>query len=144
MVKAPKLYKDENGAGFLLVIFVLFVMLGVGGLVVDMGIIYKTKGEMRKAANAAVLSGIQEIFVSDASVTKVVHYILKAHNEESSLESLNIKPNGENKVVVTLNKEVPLYFMRIFGINSVPVEVASSAKAGALSAGSRVVPLGIK
>ncbi|MDF2884764.1 MAG: hypothetical protein K0R54_5334, partial [Clostridiaceae bacterium] len=32
-------------------------MLGVGGLVVDMGIAYKAKSEMRKAANAAALSG---------------------------------------------------------------------------------------
>ena len=141
MVKVSKLFKDENGAGFLLVIFVLFVMLGVGGLVVDMGIIYKTKGEMRKAANAAVLSGVQVISVSDAKVNEVVQKILKDHNEYVNLKSSKIAVNVEgnvavalkkevttnillfchppvkNKVTVTLKKDVPLYFMRIFGIN---------------------------
>jgi len=167
MLKAPKLFKDENGAGFLLVIFALFVMLGVGGLVVDMGIAYKTKGEMRKAANAAVLSGVQKISVNDASVTKVVHYILKAHNEEDSLTSLKIEANVEknvavnlkkevstnvllfchivkNKVTVTLKKDVPLYFMRIFGVNSTPVEVTSSAVREPVTEMGKVIPLGVQ
>jgi hypothetical protein len=143
MVKASKLYKKEDGSGLLLCIFVLFVMLGVGGLAVDTGILYKTKGEMRKAANAAVLSGAQDMFETNDTITDVVNYVLEAHKEKESLNSLAIKPNGENKLTVTLKKDVPLYFMKIFGITSAPVSVASSAKVGPLGAAGGAVPLGV-
>ncbi len=138
MLKRLNLFKDENGASFAIVILVLFVMLAVGGLVVDMGIVYKTKIEMRKAANAAALSGVQEIFKGEAAVNKVVEDIVKAHDEKY------IKPIiKENKVTVTLKKNVPLYFIKIFGIDSTEVEVASSAKAEPLSAATGSVPLGV-
>lgn len=138
MFKELKLYKDENGASFAIVIFVLFVMLAVGGLVVDMGIVYKTRIEMRKAANAAALSGVQEIFNGEAAVNKIVEDILKSHNEKYSKPFIK-----ENKVTVTLKKNVPLFFIRIFGIDSTEVEVASSAKAAPLSAATGAVPLGV-
>jgi hypothetical protein len=143
MSKLSKLFRDENGAGLLLCIFVLFVALGVGGLVVDMGILYKTKGEMRKAANAAVLSGAQVIFENNTTIVNTVDGILAAHHEENSKESLQIKPNGEYKVTTTLRKNVGLYFMKIFGITSAPVEVTSSAIVEPLRIGSGPVPIGL-
>jgi len=143
MIKRSKLCKDENGAGLVVVIFVIFAVLAIGGLVVDLGIVYTTRGQMRKAANAAALSGIQEIFVSDASVSSIVDDILVSHNEKDHLESLQIKPNGENKVTVNLKKDVPLYFMKIFGKDSYTVKVSSSAKAAPLSVGRGAVPLGV-
>lgn len=143
MIKISKLFKEEKGESFVIVIFVLFVLMVVGGLVVDLGIVYNHKIEMRKAANAAALSGIQKVFASDSDVTLVVDDILKAHNEKDNLQSLQIKPKGENKVTVTLKKDVPLYFIRIFGIYSTKVEVSSSAKATPLSAATGAVPLGV-
>ncbi|MEK6266333.1 MAG: hypothetical protein N2B06_16435, partial [Clostridium sp.] len=93
--------------------------------------------------NAAVLSGIQEIFVSNASVEAIVKDILEK-NHEKPVKPV-IYPNG--KVTVTLEKEVPLYFMRIFDIDSTSVEVTSSAirepgKRELEMAG--VVPLGVE
>lgn len=143
MVKLSKLYKENDGSGLIICIFILFVLFAVGALVVDVGILYKTKGEMRKAANAAALSGAQEILNDDVSVTNEVDYILEAHNEKSSLRSLQIKPGGENKVTVTLAKDEPTYFMKIFNINDVYLEVTSSAVAGPLGGASGVIPLGL-
>lgn len=143
MIKISKLFKEEKGESFVIVIFVLFVLMVVGGLVVDLGIVYNHKIEMRKAANAAALSGIQKVFASDSDVTRVVDDILKAHNEKDNLQSLQIKPKGENKVTVTLKKETPLFFIRIFGKNSAELEVSSSAIAGPLGAITGAVPLGV-
>lgn len=85
-MKLNNLIKDEKGNGVLICILVLFIMLGIGGLAVDASILYKAKGEMKKAANAAVLSGAQVIF--NGNVDNVVHDILKAHSEDNCKRSI--------------------------------------------------------
>lgn len=142
MLKLTKLKRDQNGNGILLCIFILFFMLGVGGLVVDTSILYKEKGEMRKAANAAVLSGVQVIFEKDDSIKNVVSGILTANNEPYDEENLQIN-RTENKLTYTLPKTVPLYFMKIFGIPSFNLVVTSSAKSGPLGTAGGAVPIGL-
>jgi hypothetical protein len=106
--------KDENGDGILLSIFFIFIFIAVTGVVVDMGIVYKTKSELRKVANAAVLSGAQELTRDQIYVRGVVNDILKANGEEGSLIECLIKPENQNKVKVTLEKNVQLTFMKLF------------------------------
>lgn len=138
-MKLNNMIKDENGNGVLICILVLFIMFGIGGLVVDASILYKAKGEMKKAANAAVLSGAQVIYNGD--VDNVVHDILKAHSEDDC-KKIDITTNTDT-VTVNLTKEVSLYFMRIFGVNTATLNVESKAKVGPLSLTYGAVPLGL-
>ena len=144
MQKLAEFKSDQNGSGLILCIFVLFFMLGVAGLVVDMSIAYKAKGEMRKAANAAALSGAQVIFNSNASISNVVNDILAENHEKDCTLDLQIKAKGENKVTVKLRKDVSLYFMKIFGKDTIPITVASSAVNEPAAAMTGVVPLGVE
>lgn len=144
MHKFAKFRSDQNGNGIILCIFVLFFMLGVGGLVVDASILYKAKGEMRKAANAAALSGAQLLFNDDVSISDVVDDILDENYEKDCTLDLKIKPNKENKVTVTLDKDVSLYFMKIFGKDSYHIEVVSSAVREPATAMGGVIPLGVE
>lgn len=136
-------FKEENGNGLLLFFLFIFVFIGVTGVVVDMGIVYKTKSELRKTANAAVLSGAQELTRGEVYVREVVDNILSANGEKESLKECQVKPNNENKVRVTLEKDVPLTFMKLFNIKSVPVKVSSTAGIAPLSRAVGAVPLGI-
>lgn len=151
MVKLSKLKGDESGNGILICIFVLFFMLGVGGLVVDASILYKAKGEMRKAANAAALSGAQVVFngtndeEKEAAVKKVACDILEANNEIDSWPPAKlIDSEKKNKVNVTLDKNVSLYFMRIFGMKTVEIKVTSSAVRELATEMGGVTPLGVE
>jgi hypothetical protein len=156
MLKISKFYSGEEGSGLLLCIVVLLVMIGVGGLTVDMGIIYKTKGEMRKAANAAALSGAQEILGEDNDLIEgIVEDILVAHNPEyipeggslywdiADTDSQYWKLEGDKTIRVMLEQTVPTYFIKIFGIDEVPLKVISRAKATPLAVGSGAMPLGV-
>jgi hypothetical protein len=146
MLKVSNLYKREEGAGLLLFIFVLFVMLGVGGLVVDMGIVYKTRGEMRKAANAAALSGAQEIpSKSNTIIENVVKDILVAHNPEytSNINNWSWELEEDKTIKVVLEQTVHTFFMRIFGVSSIPLEVMSRAKISPMAAVTGAMPLGV-
>jgi hypothetical protein len=143
MFKKYRFYKEENGSGMLMFFLFFFIFVGITGLAIDMGILYKTKIELRKTANAAVLSGAQELKNNDDSVSRVITDILRADKEESSLMGISIRPNNENKLSVTLEKNVPMSFMKLFYINNVPISVTSSAGIAPISRASGAVPLGI-
>lgn len=143
MIKLAKFKKDQNGNGILLCILILFFMLGVGGLVVDMSIAYKAKSEMRKAANAAALSSAGVIFEGDDRINAVVNDILAANKEDDCTLTKPVKVD-KYKITVKLDKTISTYFMRIFGINTIPITVSSSAMAGPLGAASGGAPIGIR
>jgi hypothetical protein len=144
LLKKFKFYRDEKGNVLLIFSLFFLVFIGISGLVVDAGILYKTKGELRKTANAAVLSGAQEFTNSDSAVTTVVQDILKAEGEEESFKELFIRPSGErNKLKITLEKDVPLHFMKLFKMNSVTINASASAVIAPIISAAHAVPLGI-
>jgi hypothetical protein len=143
LLNKVKIYTDEKGNGLLLFSLFFLVFIGISGLVIDAGILYKTRTELRKTANAAVLSGAQELTNSNDAVTNVINTILKADGAEGSLREVLIKPGGENKIKLTLEKNVPLNFMKLFKINTIQVSATSSAVIAPLTSAVNAVPLGI-
>jgi len=146
MLKLFNLKKDENGSGILICIFILFLLIGIGGLAVDASILYKTKGEMRKAANAAALSGAQKIRTqNDVIIGGIVKDILDKHNLEYTSKTDNWEWKQEESytvIEVTLKQTVPTHFMKIFKINDVPLEVTSRAKVAPIADVTGAMPLG--
>lgn len=140
MAKKFNLYKEEDGIATVWFALFFIVIVFISGVAIDGGRLYKTKSELRKAADAAVLSGAQDLTVSSDSVTNIVNQILAAHNETSSLQDLSISPT---KVTVTLKKDVPLCFMKIFKIDSAPVSVISAAQILPMKETVGAVPFGI-
>jgi len=143
LIKKFKLYKEEDGVAVVWFSLVFIVVVFIAGLAIDGGRLFETKAELRKVADAAVLSGAQELEISDVSVANIVTQILTAHNEQSSLKELLIRPANENKITVTLEKTVPLYFMKIFSFDSTPISVKSSAAIYPITQTYGAVPFGI-
>lgn len=143
LIKKFKLIKDEDGVGVVWFALSFIAVIFIAGLAIDGGRLYETKSELRKAADAAVLSGAQQLTVSDTAVTDTVNQILAAHNEQSSLKELLIKPDNENKVTLALERSVPLYFMKLFGFSSTPVSIRSAAEIDPLVRTTGIVPFGI-
>ncbi|WP_461205477.1 TadE/TadG family type IV pilus assembly protein [Clostridium sp. DL1XJH146] len=143
LFKKRNLVEEESGS--VVVIFSLFlvILMGIAGSVIDVGILYNTKSHLRKTAQAAVLSGAQELPNSNSSVNYVVNQILLAHGEENSIKNLSIDTTTNYKLSLTLEKEVPMYFLKLFNMDSQKVQVTSSAELAPMSSGRGAVPLGI-
>jgi len=135
--------KEESGSALVLFTLSFVVILGIVGLVIDLGMAYNTKSHLKKTANAAVLSGAQELTNSSDSVKTVVDNILEAHKESGSLKEADIMPNGQSTLRVVLEKDVPMYFLKLFKLNNIKVSAASAAAIAPISRGSGAVPLGI-
>ena len=100
--------KKEDGSSFLLMALGMMLTLAILGLVVDGGHLYMTKSHMQKTANAAALSGAQELPNSSEKVNEVVDEILIHHGEADSLQFSNIE--GDSLLHVSVGREVPVFF----------------------------------
>lgn len=136
-----KLYKREDGNAILLVALAFMGLLGMAGLAIDGGLLYMTKSHLQKVANSAVLSGAQELTNQEDKVNTIVMDILKSHKEESTLKNMEIEM--ERKVSVNLNKPVKLSFARLFGFETMDVEVHAAAELRTMGRAVGAAPLGI-
>ncbi|MHC1721442.1 MAG: pilus assembly protein TadG-related protein [Clostridiaceae bacterium] len=133
MPRLIQLVKNEKGSSTILAALVLFIMLGLGGLAVDASYLYKTKGEIRNTANAAALSGAQRLYTDvdetafKASALNTANEIITANKEDDCTKVVNVMPDGTAKVSVALSKNVGTFFMRIFGVDTVPISLTSTA-----------------
>lgn len=133
--------QNEKGNTILLVGFSLIALMAMLGLIMDGGKLFMTKSHLQKTANAAVLSGAQELTYQQDAVEEVVHHTLSLHNEDHSLKDMKI--TMDDKVSVDLTKEVPLMFSKLFGFETAPVKVHAAAALGTMGKAAGVAPLGI-
>jgi hypothetical protein len=136
-----RLIRKEDGNTILLVAFSLVALIAMTGLIIDGGKLFLTKTHLQKSANAAVLSGAQELTHEEESVRTIVHETLEKHSENHSLKDMKIQM--EDKVSVDLSREVPLTFSQLFGFDTAPVNVHAAAELGTMGKAAGVAPLGI-
>ncbi|WP_269758258.1 pilus assembly protein TadG-related protein [Thalassobacillus sp. C254] len=74
---------------------------------IDGGHLFATKSHLQKTANAAALSGAQEIPNAESAVYGVVDEVLSSHGETDSL--LQAAVQGDKELLVKLEREVPLF-----------------------------------
>ncbi|MHC0036746.1 TadE/TadG family type IV pilus assembly protein [Pseudoneobacillus sp. C159] len=141
MKKLIKFVNNERGNVLVMVTLSFISLLGMAGLGIDAGLMYMTKTHLQKTANAAVLSGAQELTTKEERVKTVVNDILKAHKEEHSLEGLQVLM--ENKVSIDLKKTVKLTFARLFGFDEVNVRAHAAAGIRPIGRAIGAAPLGV-
>ncbi|WP_231688052.1 pilus assembly protein TadG-related protein [Bacillus sp. FJAT-18017] len=136
-----KFIKGEKGNAAVLTALILLGLLGVTGLAVDGGMLYMHKSKLQKVANAAALSGAQELTASEEKVKRIVNDILVSHNETGSLEGVTVIK--DQKVSVVLNKKTKTSFAGLFGFDIVDVKAAASASIKPMGRAVGAAPLGI-
>ncbi|HEY2422151.1 MAG TPA: TadE/TadG family type IV pilus assembly protein [Neobacillus sp.] len=136
-----KITKEENGNTLVFAAIILVFLMGMAGLAIDGGMVYMTKSQLQKTANAAVLSGAQELTSTQQKVTNVVNEILTAHKESDTLTKLDI--NMERKVTIDLTNQVNLTFASLFGFKRMNVTVHASAELASIGNAIGAAPLGI-
>lgn len=134
--------EDERGNIIVIAAFLMLVLTAFAGLVVDGGQLYMTKTKLQKVANAAAISGGQELKTNAGQkVTVIVDDILKAHNALPYRQSVVVIP--EKQVTVKLKESVPLFFSSIVGMNAVDISVKATAAVGVMSRVNGAAPIGI-
>jgi Flp pilus assembly protein TadG len=123
----------RNESGQTLVIFVLFlpVLIGFAALVLDVGNWYAQKRFVQNAADAAVLAGAQDLPNTSAAQAQAQDYVTRNGGGVT-----NVTFPTSTKIRVTVTRNVPTYFAKIFGLSSVNVAAKAVATRFSNGAGS--------
>jgi Flp pilus assembly protein TadG len=119
----------ESGQTLVIVVLFLPVLIGFCALVLDVGNWYAQKRFVQNAADAAVLAGAQDLPNTSAAQAQAQDYVTRNGGGVTSVTF----PTS-TKIRVTVTRNVPTYFAKIFGLAS--VNVAAKAVATRFSTGA--------
>lgn len=114
-------------------------LLGFGALAIDMGMLYKTKGELSAAADAAALAGAQELPKKpDQAQAMAVDY---AKKNGKATDQINVTLAADNRSIeVEIKRTVPLYLANVFAKSNSLVAEKSKAKVSVAASVPWIVP----
>jgi len=134
---------EDEGATAVIVALVIFVLVGFAALAVDLGYSFSVKRQLQTAADAAALAGCRVLAdgASNASVQAEVDAYAAA-NGIAPGDSLYVEDTdiGADYVQVTVAKDSPLFFGRIFGSGSSMIRANSRAEVAYLTGLRGIVP----
>lgn len=120
--------KREAGQSIILVAISIAMLCGVAAIVVDVGMVSVSKGQLQNAADAAALAGARELPTAATAKSTAVTYA--GLNGVPSLNTTATSPyNGNaNRIEVVCTETVQYTFARVIGFNSVEVSARAVAE----------------
>lgn len=143
-----KILRNEQGSVVVLAALAVVVMMGFGAIAVDVGNLYLNKTRVANVADAAALAGVQDLPGDTAqAVATARSYAAQNGNGNDIVQPVVVADNNGNntKLKVTVIRNVPYYFARVFGITPANqnVSATSTAKISPITATAGIVPWGI-
>jgi hypothetical protein len=148
----PQAFRDDRGSVMVVVALSMTALLSVVALAVDIGMLFATRGEAQRVADAAALAGAGAFlecydcaWTADVAVDHAVEYgalnTVRDEGVEILPEDVEVDM-GTHRVTVTVRRTadrgsaVATWFARVFGVEE--VDVAARATAEASPAGAAI------
>jgi hypothetical protein len=106
-------------------------LLGVSGLVLDLGNGYVQRRAVQNEADAAAIAGADAI-PGGGSVSTAAQQMATKNGRAG--DQVTVTVTGADTVTVTVTRTAPTYFLKVFGRTSFPVSATAVAKIEALGA----------
>jgi Flp pilus assembly protein TadG len=137
---------DESGQAVLLSVVWMVVLLGMAGLVIDVGAWYRSQRHLQQQADAAALAGAQDLPRDTA--TAGVEAQSYASKNGFSLPVSGITIGGavvpNDSITVKVDEDSPTYFTKLFGFKSVAVRAEATAQTNLMGSAKYVAPIAVK
>lgn len=120
-----------NERGSVIILFALFLVsaIGMAALAIDLGYYFQEKTHLQNTADAAALAGVQDLTDTNQATTTVHTYIQNNGYTPAYANSITPAYSKDNsKITVTLTKDIPTFFMKVFHINTLSATVVASAE----------------
>ncbi len=131
---------DESGQTLPLIALFMVIMLGICGMVVDLGNAYRVHQQLQATADAAAAAGADQLPNTSTAVSAAASYSAAAGGKnhitgagtitESATTDCSTSSqfcNPANTVHVSETAQVPTVFLRLFGINTINETVKAQA-----------------
>jgi Flp pilus assembly protein TadG len=117
------LFADQGGQTLPLIVTFLVVLIGVCGLVIDLGDGYFQRQSAQNEADAAALAGAMAIPAGTYQTTAQQY----ATDNGKPGDTVSVTSNGTDTVTVTVSRSVPTYLLSLFGRSSIGVSASATA-----------------
>jgi Flp pilus assembly protein TadG len=131
-VKAPEPtahHADQVGQTLPLVVLMMFVVIGMAGVVIDLGNGYLQQRSTQNVADATALAGAAGIPTGTWSSIASQY----AASNDIPGDRVTSSFNGKDAVTVSVSRTVPTYFLGLFGKSSITVTSTATATVEALT-----------
>jgi Flp pilus assembly protein TadG len=133
----PKSLRDqESGAVLILMAFLITILMGMAAFAVDYGWLFLNGIKIQHGADAAALSGV--VYEPDDRATAYLEAANAAAENGFTAGDSVVNPvdfvedplavENSNQLRVTISHDVPTFFMRVFGIDTVTVTRSAVAE----------------
>ena len=133
--------RNERGQALVLSVVFLAVLLGMAALVLDVGSWYRADRGTQSTADSAALAGAQAL-PNDTSQAASLASSYAAKNG-GGLDSVSFSTSyGSNDTIkVSVKKQAPGIFSKLFGVNSVNVGSKATARTDLIASAKYVAPI---
>jgi hypothetical protein len=147
--------RNERGASLAFVAVTILGMLSVMALAIDLGMLYKTRGEAQRAADAAALAGASafiDLDRTDPEVDSTANARAMDYAQKNYMTGGVVQPGEVTVQVITDSAKVRVWvrraavqtwFARIFGVATVPIGAHAAAEASDAGTAKCVKPFAI-
>lgn len=137
--------RSESGQAVVLSVVWMVVLLGMAGLVIDVGSWYRSQRDLQAQADAAALAGAQELPADTSIATGTAKsYALK---NGFTLPTSGITISGtivpDDSITVKVDKNAPTFFSKVFGVTTVPVRAEAMARSELIGSAKYVAPIAV-
>lgn len=136
-----KFKEKEQGNVAIIVTLSLSVLIGMGALVADVGVLYARHAHLQNALDAAALAGVQEL----PQNTDGAMAVATAYAAENGVSGISVEfRSGNAEIVVRAEESVPAYLATIWGIKESTIGASSRAIMVPPQSLSGAVPLSVE
>jgi hypothetical protein len=132
--------EGRRGSALALVAVSLVGLSAMGAIAVDLGMLYKARGDAQRAAEAAALAGASAFVdfdssdpqAEDSAAARARRYalantILNRPVVDAEIQSVQVIPGSQMVRVIVGRSGTGTWFARLFGVGSVPVNARAAA-----------------
>lgn len=149
MTVLKRFRSDESGQVLPMVAVMLVSLLGMAGLVLDVGHAYYCHRELQMASDAAALAGAGSLLGTTPQFTATFYSAVSGgQNQRSNLENVKMvsgypklrclttlkdqgvacaAPSNANAITVVQQATVPMYFAKLFGKSTMTISASATA-----------------
>jgi Flp pilus assembly protein TadG len=138
--RLAQIHQDQHGAVLPLLALILVVLLGSAGFAVDLGWIYWNAIEIQHGADSAALGGV--VYTSESTekaeaegreIAAINGYLDETMGgpdivDMTTYEEDETAVDNDSELRATITHEVPTFFMKVFGMNSVTIQRTAVAR----------------
>jgi Flp pilus assembly protein TadG len=121
--------RGQAGQTLPLICLFMVTLLGFAGVVIDIGNAYLQRQETQNVADAAALAGAAAI---PTGTYQTAAQQMAAKNDIAG-DGVTVAFNNTDTVTVTVTRTASTFFLRVFGMSSIPVSATAKATIAVLS-----------